>query len=55
MSSPTTTRKTSVVESTARARYESTHPGRSWHDAPAYLRDRVRLVERQRTGAADDE
>ncbi|MFD1152751.1 hypothetical protein [Saccharothrix hoggarensis] len=54
MSSTTTAHK-SVVEPAARARYESTHPGRSWDDAPAYLRDRVRLVERQRTGVADDE
>lgn len=45
----------SVVEPGARARYESTHPGRSWDDAPAWQRDSVRLVERQRAGVADDE
>ncbi|GAB2999760.1 hypothetical protein [Saccharothrix stipae] len=45
----------SRVEPAARARYESTHPGRSWDDAPAYQRDHARLVERQRAGVADDE
>ena len=45
----------SRVEPAARDRFESTHPGRSWESAPAYQRDHARLVERQRTGVADDE
>ena len=54
MSSTSTAHK-SVVESAARARYENSHPGRSWETAPAYQRDHARLVERQRAGVADDE
>ncbi|MFD1152598.1 hypothetical protein [Saccharothrix hoggarensis] len=53
--SRTNTAHKSAVEPAARAAFESTHPGRSWETAPAYLRDRFRLVERQRTGVADDE
>ncbi|WP_306743682.1 hypothetical protein [Saccharothrix yanglingensis] len=45
----------SRVESTARATYESAHPGHSWESAPAYQRDHARLIERQRAGVADDE
>ncbi|MFE2750454.1 hypothetical protein ACFXGA_00460 [Actinosynnema sp. NPDC059335] len=55
--SRTTFPRTAVsrVEPAARARYEAAHPGRSWDDAPAYLRDRARLAERQLSGVADDE
>ncbi|MFI9008846.1 hypothetical protein ACIGNX_16630 [Actinosynnema sp. NPDC053489] len=55
--SRTTTNGTAMsrVEPAARARFEAAHPGRSWDDAPAYLRDHARLVERQRAGVADDE
>ena len=59
MSSTTTTHNpasgASVVESAARAAFTGKYPGRSWESAPAWQRDRFRLVERQRAGVADDE
>ncbi|WP_158845000.1 hypothetical protein [Saccharothrix deserti] len=59
MSSTTTTHNpasgASVVEPAARAAFVQKYPGRSWDNAPAYLKDSFRLTERQRAGVADDE